>query len=417
MSADELTCQQDQIIAAIVRLFSASSPCSEDLSEIVPGFWDLVGFEACFNTALRALLVKRETVLFLMGCEAYSVDTQEKHYRLDGLKKEDSESNLRAQSQSTGNSTRFQRAHGETRYDETSNGRTDARATRVMRGTEVGDGESHYRDDGRGGGFNNSGSSNEIEALEQRQHLNTIEAASQETGFRKDCNYEYSENRSNQASFLLPIIPLSIGAGATSSTSEWRKFTSTRASDEDSSFRERHQGNIHEIRDERTGRGSHTWQNNFFADVAWNERDYEIRRSRDRSDHRRDTEAHAQGNGDGFFEDRTTAHNAAQGTAKIEARMDHTRTYSRVSSRNEVSLAGSQRFRNLLNLYDQLTEQIAHLKRRLRQRATARIGQLPCNCQGCCTCMPRWSSCGLGGGAYSLCSLGRAYVGSEAQWH
>lgn len=405
--SEDTVCTSDRIIAQIVRTFAASTPCSEDLSDVVPAFWELVGPEGCYNDYLRGLLTKRETILFLMGCEAYSVDTIDKHYQLDRLRVDDKVYDLRSQSQSTGNSTRFHKGHGETRYDETSEGRSDGSSDRHMRSSEVGDGVSFYADDGRGSAFNSSGSTNEIEALEQRLQQNTIEGASQENGNRRDCNYEYSTNHSNGQSFVLPIVPLSIGAGVTGSASEWRKFTATRARDEDTSFRERHHAVYHDLRDERIGRGSHNWSNIFFSHVDWFDRDYEVRRQHERADHRRDVEAHSRGDGDGFSEDKTTAHNAAQGTAEVVVRMDRTRNDNRTWTRNEDYLANSQRFRNLRDLYDQLTEQIQHVKKRIKARAQPYIGQLPCNCDGCCTCVPRAIGCGLSFDQHSFTSMGR----------
>jgi len=381
----------------------------DELEIQIPAFFELVATEACGSTQLRLLLVKREVILALMGCEVYSVDTYDRHRRLDASIVADTVANLRSQAQSTGNSTRFQKGHGETRYDEASRGLTTGNMLRKQRGTEVGDGTSFYRDDGRGNGFNNSQSTNTILAHEDRDHTHLIEAFSREAGHRRDCNYEYSTNNTDGEAASVVVLPIAATASFTGSGSEWRKFTQTSASDTDSSSHITTDGVIHLVRDDRSGQGTHDWNSFFLADVEWSERDFEIRTNRDRTDVRRHAEAHAQGDGDGMSEEKTEGHNAAQGTAKVQSRSDTTRVLSRVENMTVIILLNSQRFRNLRYLYDQLTEQITHTKKQVRSGATPRISQLPCNCAGCCICGPtsRLSACGIDGHTLNLMGLGR----------
>lgn len=416
---DKGLCDIGTIQEAICRQFVADSPCGSDVCDVIPFFWELAAAESCYSTYIRSLIVKREVVQFLMGCEAYSVDSYDRHRQLTDITVADSRSDFRAQSQSTGNTARFQKGHGETRYDEASRGISDGRSTREQRGSEVGDGESRYTDDGRGGGFNNSGSTTQIEALDQRQHLRTVQAASQETGSRRDCNYEFSQNNTAGQAAATAIVFLGIGGGIggsfTGSGSEWRKYTQTSSSDFDSSFREIHNGSIHEIMDVRRGSGFHDWESFFLADIRWHDNDYEIRRNRDRHDSRRHTEAHSRGDGDGLAEDRTEGRMASQGTSKTETRSDTTRNRSKTDVMTTIQLSNSQRFRNLNSLYNQLTQQILHARARLKAQIAPMIGYMSCTCQGCCVCggSARYVD-GLTSHQMTLMDLGRMYAAAAS---
>jgi len=397
------TCDATTILDSIKRQLAGSSPCEDELLILIPTFWELTAEDGCYSTYVHALMTKRETVLALMGCEAYSVDSYDRHRQMDTVTIADSKSTLRSQAQSTANSTRFSTGHGETRYDETNKARSVGTMDRHALATETGDGTTNYRDDGSGNGFNNSAATNSIEVLDQRLEQNITRGASQETGNRNDCNYEYSTSVTDgdARGINLGLIVFGIGAfgSFTGTGSEWRKFTKTRANDADSSQHQTNHFMQHDVRDERKANGSHSWLSQFQADVEWHNSDYDIKISHDRSDTRRHAEAHAQGNGDGMSEDKIEAHNAAQGTAKTEFDSNATRTVDRSDNMSVVILANSQRFRNLNMIYDQLTLQINQAELRYSSRAPAKIAVLPCNCNACCRCSGRIARnilCGMG---------------------
>lgn len=388
-----MACDPEALRQSIIRQFAASSVCAEQLPDIIPAFWELSATEACYNDYIRSLIVRREAVMFLMGCEVYSVDEYQMHYRMDDNRVADTIAHFRSQAQGTGNSTKFALGHGETRYDETNTARSRGDMVRHSRGTHTGDGRSEYRDDGKGNGFNNSDSFNSIDADTTGFDDKFLRAIGRERGSRSDCNYEYSQNNSVGEGFLVAIV----SASATTNASDWRKFTRNASSDEDSSQSDAlHSGETHTV-DDRRGRGTHDWLSQFLADVEWFDKDFDIRILRDRSDTRRHAEAHAQGSGDGLSEEKIEGHNAAQSTLKITGESNTLRTHSRVWNRTLTNLAHSQRFRNLRLIYQQLTDQIAFYKRRLRQRCGPAVGQLPCHCTSRCSCGPSnlASRCGL----------------------
>lgn len=400
-------CDPTTILESIKRQLLGASPCENALLELIPVYWDLTAAEGCFSTYLHALLTKREAILALMGCEVNSVDTYDRHRVLDGRTVADSASTLRTQSQRTSNSTMFSTGHGETRYDEVNTARSVGTVDRHGLQTEVGDGASTYRDDGRGSGFNNSRATNEIDAVDTEVSQNRANGGGSEFGYREDCNYEYSVNRTGGEAFgIMPVIII----GQTAGGSEWRKFTKTRAADSDSSTFQRNFAANRDVRDVRRSSGTHGWGSFFQADIEWHERDYEVRRGHDRSDTRRHAEAHARGDGDGLSEDKAEGRNAAQSTTKSEFQSNATRTMNRVDNLSTVQLANSQRFRNLTLLYDQLTEQIEHEKNRTRARATPSIATLPCQCQSCCVCVGR-----LAYGYVNTAASGR-YSGHGSVW-
>ena len=381
-------CDTQELINSITRQLSGASPCEDMLLELVPVYWELTSEEGCYSNFIHMLLTKREVILAMMGCEAASVDSYDKHRVLDGRTTGGSQSTIRTQAQSTGNSAKYSIGHGETRYDETNTARQRRDMDRHAKSVETGDGVSDYADDGRGGGYNNSGSWNEIDAVETNLTQNHIDGASTETGYRTDCNYEYSTNNTNGRATGL-IVPLVSAAtfSFTGSGSEWRKFTKTRAYDQDLSTQQTNWSHEHDIKDERRGQGTHGWSSFFQADVRWEDRDYEVRTNHDRSDTIGHSEAHAQGNGDGLSEDKDEAKSASQSTAKSEYKSDSNRVSTRVDNITATTLANSQRFKNLQRLYDQLTEQIQRATKRYIQNARPSIGTLSCQCQSCCRCL------------------------------
>lgn len=392
-----MTCDPALIIASIKRQLAGGSPCEDSLLELIPIYWEVTAAEACYSDYLHALLTKRETILALMGCEAQNVDTYDRNRNMNSVTRADSVNDLRTQAQSTGNSTVFRTGHGETRYDESNYARTRGDMDRHGLQTETGDGTSVYRDDGRGSGFNTSGSTNEIDSVDTELSTVTTNGGSEERGYRTDCNYEYSTNNTRgQAAGVPPIFAGSF----TGSGSEWRKFTRTRAFDRDQSTHQTDQARTKDVRDERRGSGTHSWGSFFNSDIEWHDRDYEIRTGHDRTDVVRHAEAQAQGNGDGMSEDKTKAHNASQGTAKSEYTSTSTRTMTKSDVTTMIDLKNSQRFRNLMNIYDNLTEQINHLKKRLIARARPSIATMPCICGSCCRC--------IGGSVYRTC---------KSTWH
>lgn len=391
------TCNTDAIIAGLLRQLGSGNPCDDQLEFLIPALWELTAYESCGSTRLHMLNTKREIILALMGCEAYSIDTYDRTRRIDATNKADTQSDLRTQSQSTGNSTRFSKGEGATRYDENNTARSTSAVDRHDKSTETGDSTSFYRDDGKGYGTNVSQSTTQIDVDDIGLTRDSHNSRANERGSRRDCNYEVSVGNNRGSGGGLP--PLGI-FGFTGSASEWRKYTQTEAQDTDVSDRITNHILRRNVLDVRSGQGTHDWQSQFLADIFWRDRDYDIRVARDRTDTKRHQEAHARGDGDGFSENKDEAHNSAQGTVKSEASNGATRIGRKIETQNTVQLANSQRFRNLQLIYDQITEQINHEKKHLRMGAAPRIAQLPCNCTGCCRCMPELRAIG-----YSLCHL------------
>lgn len=396
-----MACDKETILAHIERQLASGSPCESDLSELLELFWELVYSEACYNDTLRGLLTKREAVFYLMGCEAYSVDVKESHYQMNARTVQDTVADSISQSQSTGSTSKFAKGQGNTRYDETSTAQSDSHSTREMRGSETGDGTSFYRDDGKGYGFNNSDSYNLINNKNTRTTEDKSESHQRSNSFDRECNYEYSTNNTQGNGVNFAVV----GVSFTGTGSEWRKYNrSTGASADTQSYLGTHYGIAREDGLSQ-GWGTHDWYSFFQSDIAWDERDYEIRTSRDRSDHRRTAEAHAQGSGDGISEQRAEARATSQGTAKSEGTSSTDREATRTSHKSAFELANSQRFRNLRLIYDQISKQIEHLKRRIRQTAKPAMGVMSCCCVSECRCLPAISC-----DALYLINLGRSYV-------
>lgn len=379
-------CCKEVVICHILKQFGSNdNGCESSLADTVPVLWDLLCEEAGGNCQLQALLTKREAVLVLIGCNVYSVDIAESHYVMNAESKSDSRNDYHSQAQATGSHNKFAIGTGNTRYDETSTAQSDGRMDRIARAEDKTDGESFYRDDGRGYGFNKSQSYNAIDNSVNHQASSQSNTATIEQGRRRDCNYEYSRNETDGSGFFALIV----GASFTGSGSEWRKFSKTRAFNltgttgiATSSATENDTGLS-------TGRGTHRWESNFQADVEWTEREYTIRFSNDRTDSRREASATASGDGDGIYEEKTKSNIASQGTSQQTGRSDTTRTATRTSSTSAFAISNSHRFENLLAIYDQLSEQIQHYKKRQRNNSYPAIATLPCRCGSTCSCEAR----------------------------
>lgn len=386
-----MACCKERIIQHIIRQFSISSPCAEQMCCVIPAFWDMVSAEACGSCHLTALLTKREAVLFLLGCEAYSVDLEESHYTMIAEAKADSRSDSRTQAQSTGSMNKKMEAHGETTYSEKSEANSVYNSVRVGRAEENTDGDSFYRDDGQGFGFNRSES---FSFLRNRiDHVSAVDTDGHSTDKRtgNDCNYEYSQNNTNGWGINAVFISTAFSGTA----SEWRKYQRS-VSEVHGESRSITSGvAVENDTGLSTSRGTHRWEDTFLADIEWYEQEHIVRFHNERFDSRKKATAHSDGSGDGMHEQKDESHSASQGTSQTVGDSETLRTATRVSNLDAFSLTNSQRFLNLQNLYDQITEQINHVRDRLRARSRPLVDVMPCCCKAQCCCGPQLRKRGL----------------------
>lgn len=377
-----MACCKEEIICNIIKQFSINSPCATQMCEVIPAFWDMVSSEACGNCHLTALLTKREAVLFLLGCEAYSVDIAESHYTMSAEAKADSRADSNTQAQATGSSQKRMEAHGETKYDEKSNANSVYNMGRVGRAKEQTDGSSFYRDDGKGFGFNKSESFSFIRNRLSHISVQKDESIGNGEESRRDCNYEYSQNKTFGNGYGIPPVVGSF----TSTSSDWRKYQRTNGvNNMVTEFKGSADAKDTDT-DLSTTRGIHRWEDTFLADIYWYEKEYIQRFHNERMDSRRVATAHSDGAGNGMHEQKDETNSASQGTSLTVGDSETLRTASRVSNLSAFAIANSQRFTNLEGLYDQLTEQINHVRRRMRSNSKPLLDVIPCACKSECCC-------------------------------
>lgn len=383
-------CCKEKIICHMIKQIGSNSACSEDLCNVIPAFWDLVCIEAGGSCHLHALLTKREAILFLLGCEAYSVDVAESHFEMTGSATGDTRSDYNSQMQSTGSSNKFAIGTGNTKYDEKSTSQSDYNSLRKSRAKDTSDGSSFYRDDGRGFGFNRQEAFNATNNRVDHQSFKETDDRSFENGSRNDCNYEYSTNNTVGESVNFIII----GGSFTGSASEWRKYSRTNAASD-----EIFEGLTLGTGTERdtglsTSRGTHRWESTFYSDVEWIEQEKILRFHNERFDSHREASTHSDGQGEGIYEEKTRSHNAAQGTVQAFGDSLTARTATRLSNETAFAVSNSQRFSSLMGIYDQLNEQIMHTRKRIRASAKPVIEYLACSCKSDCCCAPQLRSLG-----------------------
>lgn len=378
-------CSKDLIICSIIRQFSISSPCSVQMCEVIPAFWDLVCSESGGNCHLTALLTKREAVLFLLGCEAYSVDESQSHYNMTANSKADSRSDSISQAQATGSSQKLLDGHGETTYKEKSDSSSVYNSLRKGRAKDRTDGSSFYRDDGRGFAYNKSSSFSFVKNRLDHRLVRDATTIGARHARRRDCNYEYSRNQTDGQGYNLVLL----AASFTGTGSEWRKYQQTTARDLDREISGNFADGYEKDSSLSTSRGEHRWEDTFLANIEWWDKETIIRFHNERFDSRKVAHAHSDGSGNGMHEQREENNSASQGTSQTVGDSETLRIASRVSNLDAFAIMNSQRFLNLQNLYDQLTEQINHLRRRLRSQAKPYLDVIPCVCSSACCCNMR----------------------------
>lgn len=363
------------------QLTEAAGPCSANLTDIIESAWDTAAVEACGNDRLRFFVAKRNVILALMGCEAYSIDESFNQTQGDTVSKETKTTTFRAQQQATGSSNRFAKLHGESIFSETSAADSHAEMDRHETAKETGDGASSYRDDSHGDGFNNQDSLRTSIGTGESLNTRTINLLATEDAYHIECNFEASYNRTssfmNAVGFTL-ILNASGAGTATGTVSEWRKFLS-RKGDEIRS-RDRTETTVGDGFKNLDGsaNSTHTWLSQFFTDIESHNLDTDIRVGRNRLDSRRHAEAQASGNGSGLSETKIEGNSSAQGSAQAESKSDGLATVQGTTNGIGYTLANSQRFRNLRLMYDQIQERITLLKKRLRFSSTPLITHFSC---------------------------------------
>lgn len=346
-------------------------------------------YTACYSSQLLFLVAKRIVVLMLMGCEVQSVDTRFKQSTSDSRAVNAANSQMRAQAQATNSANRFVLSHGESKYDELSKSKVRGTVDRHAVSNEKGDGLSTFRDDSRGSGYNNSNSVRNTIGLGVWDHL-TVENERQRLDMaRTDCNFESSYQRqagvADVVGFGLFQFGTIVSGDGKTAQGEWRKYI------------RRNENRLHTItatstisgnqfRETNTlGNSTHKWQSLFFTDTQTDAVDYDVRTAHDRSDSRRHSEAQAQGLGNGLSEAKIEGNSSAQGTTLSEANANRDQSHIATSNSTGYTLANSQRFSNLRMLYDQLSQRIDLIRRRIKMRSIPLIGELSCHSLPTCS--------------------------------
>ena len=381
-----MTCCKEKIIQRIICQFSGG--CASQLKDVLPFYWDMALCISGGNCELQMLIVRQQAIGFLMGCEAQSYDTEESHFTLVAEARATVRSDFNSQLQSTSSSNRFGNEKGETKYDESNNAQSEYNSLRTGRAEDVSDGSSFFRDDGRGFGTNRSDSFNFIRNRTNHLLARKVNRINKSANGHHDCNWEYSHNNKSGSAGTISAGILG-GYGFTGSTSEWRKYQRSQSQGSDHDEATNYADGYEDDDGLHTTRGTHRWEDQFLGDIEWLDKEAIKRFHNERFDSRREASAHAEGAGNGLNERRDEMHSAAQGTGQQRGDGESHRLSTRNSNLNAFQVLNSQRFTNLLRLYDQLVEQIAHVRKRIIANSLPAIDVIPCYCYGECCCMQR----------------------------
>lgn len=386
----------------IVTAMSLSDPCApSDLNQTVALFWDLSKLQSMCDPELQYLLTTRETIKYLMGCKVWEVDYSQSRSQNDMGFRSTQRQDGWNQAQSTGQSTSFRDAIGQSRYNDFSDASMDAVSQRNAQAQSHDESEACMHDIGHGGSMSETQgerkSRNQSVSGSQNQAIRRTDGK----GSRGSCNYRFSASKARGDSYGALLWM----GGATGKRSSWtqyqRDYTENEEKVRNSAFRES-QANSAGGSNSKTERQSSSYFNSHIDDGSSSQT---TAHSEDHATGSRDSKSHAEGLGQSSNESKGQGQHSMQGTS--QAHSDGEQHRERNSSGYSVmdSAKLHQRFQHLRNMYDQLTERIEHEKAHLRAgmkiygglfKHTSCLPGLPepCFCSSCGS----FGACGCGCG-------------------
>lgn len=347
----------------IVTSLSLADPCApNDLNQSVDLFWELAKLQSMCDPELRYLLATREAIKYLMGCKVWEVDYSKSTSRNDmGFTSEQRQDGWN-QAQSTGQSTSFRDAIGQSRYNDFSDASMDAISQRNAQANSHDESSACMHDIGHGGNL----SETQGERASRNERLTGSHSQTQNQtggrGSRGSCNYQFSSGKTVGDNSTLGVIQ----SGSTGRRTAWTAFSSDHTKNvervRNSAFRES-KANSAGGSNSKTERQSSSYFNSHVDDSS---RSSTQAHSEDHAAGTRDSKSHAEGLGQSANETKSQSQNSMQGTA--QAHSDGEQHRERNSSGFSVmdSAKLHQRFEHLKDMYDQLSERIEYRKWQLR---------------------------------------------------
>lgn len=347
----------------IVTSLSLADPCAPtDLNQSVDLFWELAKLQSMCDPELRYLFTTREAIKYLMGCKVWEVDYSKTVSRNDmGFTSEQRQDGWN-QAQSTGQSTSFRDAIGQSRYNDFSDSSMDAISQRNAQANSHDESEACMHDIGHGGNLSETQgerkSRNERVAGSQTQAIRRTDGK----GSRGSCNYQFSAAKARGSNYGGLLWTGGASGRRTGWTAYSRDYTKNEEKVRNSGFRES-QANSAGGSNSKTERQSSSYFNNHVDDSS---RSSTQAHSEDHAAGTRDSKSHAEGLGQSANETKSQSQNSMQGTA--QAHSDGEQHRERNSSGFSVmdSAKLHQRFEHLKDMYDQLSERIEYRKWQLR---------------------------------------------------
>ncbi len=357
----------------IVGALSANVPCPSDLPTYVGLFVKLAAGESQCDPELKYLMAMRSTVFHLMGCKVWEVDTRQSRSQADSHSHQTQRQDGWSQAQSTGQSTSFRDAVGQSRYNDFNDAAMDAASSRNAQSQSHDESGACMQDIGHGGAMSEGEANRQFVNESVRGNQERMNNSIRGTGDRSGCHYTFSgsktEGQGGGANFLI-----NAAGSSTGTRTAWTEYRSGHSKNHTGVRRQQFaeaQRNTLDYRNDANERQNSSYFNSHIDDGS---NSSTAAHSEDHANGHRDSSSHAEGLGQSANETKAGSENSNQGTSQShsDGEQHRERNGSGFSVMDSQKL--HQRFEHLKRLYSQLTEQIEFRKMQLRRTVGANYG-------------------------------------------
>lgn len=373
----------DQYKNYILTMMTAADPCApSDLATRIGLFWKLANVQSMCDPHLQYLIATREVVKYLMGCKVWEVDTRQSRSQSDMTSTTERRQDGWSQAQSTGQSTSFRDAIGQSRYNDFSDAAMDAQSSRNAQAQSHDESSACMQDIGHGETLDES----EGERLSNLERYTGSQSRTrnldQGEGSRGNCNYQFNADGTKGQSYGTGLWQ----GGGTGNRNTWTAYSSdfTKNTEKirNASFRET-QSDSSQQTTSKMERQSSSYFNSHIDDGSSSST---AAHSEDHASGTRDSKSHAEGLGQAANETKAQGQNSAQGTSRSHSDGEEHRERDSSGFAVMDSQKLHQRFEHLKTLYDQYTEHIEHHKRVLMSGMSGKSGVIKYS--GCLAGLP-----------------------------
>ena len=367
---------------------AADQYCPSDIGPIIALYWNLSKLQSTCDQHLQYLLTCREMIKYLMGCKVWEVDQVTSRSGSDMGSTTERRQDGWSQAQSTGQSTSFRDAIGQSRYNDFNDAAMDAASSRNAQSQSHDESSACMQDIGHGESLEETKGERRSDTERFVGRQSQAQNKDDGEGFRSSCNYQYTGSKTKGASYGFSLWQ----GGSTGQKSTWTAYSSDSTHNlekvRNASFRETQEDSSQQSTS-KTERQSSSYFNSHIDDGSSSST---AAHSEDHASGHRDSSSHAEGLGQSASEAKAGSENSNQGTSQSHSDGEEHRERHSSSFGVMDGLKLHQRFEHLKMLYDQYNKHIEHHKEQARATMGARGGRFTYT--GCLVGLPE--SCYVG---------------------